>query len=117
MLNESVSSVQCDKVKELVLNNNTKIQIPQIETWFEQWRETFLTVQFPSDHEFTRHFLCCLIVISSADYNPVETAQQLTKKVQMMQNITPPKLPKWVFTEALNCYVMLHDGFSSDISK
>lgn len=88
------------------------------EHWFEQWRETFLTVQFPADHEFTRHFLSCLIVLSSSDPNPLESAQHLTNKVQMMQNVTPPKLPKWFAnTDLLNCYVMLHDGCHGDISK
>ncbi|XP_021712886.1 trafficking protein particle complex subunit 8-like [Aedes aegypti] len=83
----------------------------------ERWRETFLTVQFPSDHEFTRHLLCSLIVVSSIDVNPLEVAGQLTKKIQMMQNITPPRLPKWFSADSLNCYVMLHDGCSGDIGK
>lgn len=88
------------------------------EQWFEQWRETFLTVQFPADHEFTRHFLSCLIVLSSSDPHPLDSAQQLTKQVQLMQSLAPPKLPKWFSTtDVLNCYVMLHDGCHGDISK
>lgn len=141
MLNESVTSAQCEKTKYLNINgkalnwqktkfnqknNNapnfvilerTNLEIPYTEPWFEQWRETFLTVQFPADHEFTRHFLSCLIVLSSADPNPLESANQLTKQIQMMQNVTPPKLPKWFSTEVLNCYVMLHDACQGDISK
>ena len=96
---------------------NTIIDIPMAEPWFEQWRETFLTVQFPADHEFTRHFLSCLVVLSSSDPNPLDTATQMTKKIQMMQNVTPPKLPKWFSTDVLNCYVMLHDKAFGDISK
>lgn len=85
------------------------IDIPFSDPWFEQWREIFLSVQSQSDHEFTRHFLSCLIVLSTNDPNSLETANVLTRKVQMMQNITPPKIPKWFASDALNCYVLLHD--------
>ncbi|XP_053684049.1 trafficking protein particle complex subunit 8 isoform X2 [Sabethes cyaneus] len=117
MLNESVTSAAGEKLKAVKLEDGTFVDIPVSEPWFEQWRETFLTVQFPSDHEFTRHLLCSLIVVSSIDVNPLEVAGQLTKKIQMMQNITPPRLPKWFSTDSLNCYVMLHDGCSGDIGK
>lgn len=75
MLNESVSSASCDKTKEIKVNDDFVLDIPCSFPWYEQWRETFLTVQFPSDHEFTRHFLCCLIVISSSEANPVDVGQ------------------------------------------
>lgn len=121
MLNESVSSnTTSNETKKIPLYNQAPIEIPLTTTWFDEWREIFFTVQFPSDHEFTRHLLACLIVVSSADVNPVDQAHQLTKKVKMMQNITPAKLPKWISAtsdEALNCYVMLHDGSYGDISK
>ncbi|XP_035788395.1 trafficking protein particle complex subunit 8-like [Anopheles albimanus] len=120
MLSEAVTSASGaggEKTKAIKLDDGTFVDIPVAEPWFEQWRETFLTVQFPADHEFTRHLLCSLIVVSSIDPNPLETANQLTKKIQMMQSITPPRLPKWFSNDALNCYVMLHDGCSGDIGK
>lgn len=55
-------------------------------------------------------------MLSSSDQNPLEIAHLLTRKVQMMQSVTPPKLPKWFTTEVLNCYVMLHDGAQGDIT-
>lgn len=142
MLNESVATFNCDKTKQIHVNGSlrlpphdcsssdykvafhliletTKLDIPSTQPWYEQWRETFLSVQFPTDHEFTRHFLSCLIVLSSSDPNPLDSANNLTKKVQMMQNVTPQKLPKWLSfgTEILNSYVMLHDGCQGDITK
>lgn len=103
--------------KRKIRNNNfhitssaqTSIDIPNAEPWFEQWREIFLSVQSQSDHEFTRHFLGCLIVLSTSDPNTLETAHLLTRRVQVMQNATPPKVPKWFTTDSLNCYVLLHD--------
>lgn len=121
MLNESVSNnTETEKYRDIKLPNQSSIKIPERCVWFEEWRDVFFSVQFPSDHEFTRHLLASLIVISSTDANPVEQANHLTKKIRMMQNITPPKLPKWISPtadEALNCYVMLHDGSTGDISK
>ncbi|XP_055690988.1 trafficking protein particle complex subunit 8 [Lutzomyia longipalpis] len=117
MLNDAVTNVQCDKTRAISVDEATTFDIPFSEPWYEQWRETFLTVQFPADHEFTRHFLSCLIVLSSSDPNPLDSANQLTRKVQMMQNVTPPKLPKWFTQDPLNCYIMLHDGCSGDITK
>lgn len=89
--------------------DQTFIDIPIAEPWFEQWREIFLSVQSQSDHEFTRHFLGSLIVLSTSDPNTLETAHLLTRRVQTLQNATPPKVPKWFTTDALNCYVLLHD--------
>lgn len=135
MLNEAVLNGFCDKQKVINIGNFTAsmlyprnslylfltggtldIEVPFNEPWFENWRETFLTVQFPSDHEFTRHFLSCLIVLATSDPNILDTANQLTKKVQMLQTVTPQKLPKWFSNEVLNTYVLLHDGSLSDIS-
>lgn len=120
MLTDSVSSAQCEKTRPIALEDDICLDIPSQYQWFEQWRETFLTVQFPTDHEFTRHLLSCLIVLSSSDPTPLDTAQQLTRQVQSMQTMVPaPKLPKWFTTnDLLICYVMLHDASQgADISR
>lgn len=94
------------------------LELPTSEPWFENWRETFLTVQFPADHEFTRHLLSCLIVLSSGDPNIVETAHKLSQRVHQMQSVTPQKLPKWFQSaDVLNSYVVLHEGTQGDLSK
>lgn len=120
MLNEAVTHNYDDRTRTLNLihNNNITLDIPITETWFEEWRETFLTVQFPSDHEFTRHLLSCLIVLSSGDPNIIETAQKLTQRIHQMQTVTPQKLPKWFHPNAvLNSYIVLHEGCHGDLSR
>lgn len=117
MLNESVINAHNDKTKVATIAN-IDLELPTSEPWFEQWRETFLTVQFPAEHEFTRHLLSCLLVLSSADPQIVETAQKLTQRVHQMQSITPQKLPKWFQpTDVLNSYVVLHEASQGDLSK
>lgn len=118
MLNESVAnSATVEHSFPLKINDELVIDIPETMPWFDRWRETFFNVQFPADHEFTRHLLSSLIVVSSTDPNPLETAMQLTQKVQSMQTVVPAKLPKWFHSEVLNCYIMVHDGCTGDISK
>ncbi|XP_017072422.1 trafficking protein particle complex subunit 8 [Drosophila eugracilis] len=117
MLNESVTNANNEKTR-LATIADIDLELPTSEPWFEQWRETFLTVQFPADHEFTRHLLSCLLVLSSADTQIVETAHKLGQRVQQMQSITPQKLPKWFHpTEVLNSYVVLHEASQGDLSK
>ncbi|EDV97571.1 trafficking protein particle complex subunit 8 [Drosophila grimshawi] len=117
MLNESVTNAHNEKTR-LATIAGIDLELPTAEPWFEQWRETFLTVQFPAEHEFTRHLLSCLLVLSSADTQIVETAQKLTQRVQQMQSITPQKLPKWFQpTEVLNSYVVLHEASQADLSR
>ncbi|XP_017127642.1 trafficking protein particle complex subunit 8 [Drosophila elegans] len=117
MLNESVTNAHNDRTR-LATIADIDLELPTSEPWFEQWRETFLTVQFPADHEFTRHLLSCLLVLSSADPQIVETAHKLGQRVQQMQSITPQKLPKWFHpNEVLNSYVVLHEASQGDLSK
>ncbi|XP_012275553.1 trafficking protein particle complex subunit 8 isoform X2 [Orussus abietinus] len=113
MLNESVSSAPCERTT-IIQVGSTDLEIPVSVPWFEAWREMFLNVQFPSDHEFTKHFLACLIVVSTADENPLEKIQHMG--AQLHQSV-PGKLPKWFNNNALRYYVLIHDAVSDDKFK
>ncbi|KAJ0182539.1 hypothetical protein K1T71_001908 [Dendrolimus kikuchii] len=86
-----------------------RFDIPQSTLWFESWRETYLEVQFPSDHEFTKHFLSCIIVGTTHDENIVDCFNALNQQYAQLQNVTPPKLPKWFNNAVLKSYLLLHD--------
>lgn len=118
ILNEVVITADWEKTKNVTLTNGMELEIPFAETWFENWKETFLNVQFPSEHEFTRNFLSCIIVLSSSEGSILDTANQLTQKVQQMQKITPQKLTKWFQpNDVLNTYLLLHDGSTGELSR
>ncbi|XP_044740968.1 trafficking protein particle complex subunit 8 isoform X2 [Chrysoperla carnea] len=86
------------------------VQIPQSTPWFESWRDTFLKVQYPSDHEFTKHFMACMIVISSEEENILATLENLNKTIDELQNTTSPqRFPKFFSQNILRFYVVLHD--------
>ncbi|KPJ16736.1 hypothetical protein RR48_10335 [Papilio machaon] len=92
-----------------------KFDVPKLTPWFDAWRETYLEVQFPSDHEFTKHFLSCIIVATTLDDNIVDTYNQLNQQYAQLQNVAPPKLPKWFNNGVLKTYLLLHDV--STVSK
>ncbi|XP_013175761.1 PREDICTED: trafficking protein particle complex subunit 8 [Papilio xuthus] len=92
-----------------------RFDVPKLTPWFDAWRETYLEVQFPSDHEFTKHFLSCIIVATTLDENIVDTYNQLNQQYAQLQNVAPPKLPKWFNNGVLKSYLLLHDV--STVSK
>ncbi|XP_014226501.1 trafficking protein particle complex subunit 8 [Trichogramma pretiosum] len=113
MLNESVSSNYNER-KTIVNTGNVSLEIPASIPWFEAWRDTFFNVQFPSDHEFIKHFLACMIVVSTADENPLDKIQQIG--AQLNQSV-PGKLPKWFNNNALRYYILIYDTFQDDRKK
>lgn len=89
--------------------NGYNLEVPTSSPWFENWRDTFLQVQYPSDHEFTKHLLACMIVISSSDPTPLETVNRMLQNLTQMQNSTQAKLPKWFGANILRYFVVVHD--------
>ena len=110
MLNESVSSASNEQ-KTTVHIGNVDLEVPMSVPWFEAWRDTFLNVQFPSDHEFTKHFLACMIVVSSVDDKPLDKIQQIG--AQLNQSVLG-KLPKWFNNNALRYYILVHDSIQDE---
>lgn len=39
-----------------------ELSIPENTPWYTKWRKTFLQTQNVSDHEYTRHFLGCILL-------------------------------------------------------
>lgn len=113
MLNESVTSTYNERTTA-ISTGSIDLDVPASVPWFEAWRDTFLSVQFPSDHEFTRHFLACMIVVSTVDDNPLEKIQQMG--AQLNQSV-PGKLPKWFNNNALRYYILVQDAVHDDKKK
>lgn len=113
LLNYSVTNAAETKTK-LFTSGSRTLEIPSNTPWFETWRDTFLQVQYPSDHEFTKHFLACIIVVSSTDNNPEETFEKLGQSFNQPQIREPGKLPKWFNPNVLKYFVVLHDITDGD---
>lgn len=108
--NHSISSNFTDRTTRLVVGDDS-MDVPVSAPWFEAWRDTFLQVQYPSEHEFTKHFIGCLIVISSVDTNPLEKLEELLEILQGHLTPGPNKLPKWFGPSLiLTAFLYLHDN-------
>ncbi|PZC79153.1 hypothetical protein B5X24_HaOG216843 [Helicoverpa armigera] len=107
-LNNAVLHNYHDKTVTLEIDGR-KFYVPQSTHWFDAWRETYLEVQFPSDHEFTKHFISCVIVGTTLDDNVIDSFNNLNQHYAQLQNVAPPKLPKWFNSGVLKSYLLLHD--------
>ncbi|XP_069359904.1 trafficking protein particle complex subunit 8 [Maniola hyperantus] len=107
-LNNAVLNNYDEKTVPVTIEGHT-IEIPQATPWFDAWREAYFEVQFPSDHEFTKHFLACIIVATTLDDNIIDVYNALNQQYAQLQNVTPPKLPKWFNNAVLKSYLLLHD--------
>ncbi|XP_026473845.1 trafficking protein particle complex subunit 8 isoform X2 [Ctenocephalides felis] len=116
MLNDSVASGTCDRTSTIHLGE-LDLVLPSSLPWYESWRDMFFHVQFPSDHEFTKHLIGCLLVVSSNDNNPLETITHMSLQLNQMQIQSPSKLPKWFSTNILRIYVLIHDKTDGEEEK
>ncbi|GJQ66108.1 hypothetical protein Trydic_g5778 [Trypoxylus dichotomus] len=105
-LNTSVNDVTESRMHTVSIGDHT-LQVPYSVPWFEAWRDTFLQVQFPSDHEFMKHFIACMLVVASTDDNPVRMMVDLSQRVNDLQ--MSPKLPKWFSNNVMRYYIIIHE--------
>lgn len=113
-LNSSVNIVTDNIRTQQMQAGWFKIEVPMHIPWFDNWRETFLQVQFPMDHEFTNHFLGCIFVIASHEPNALEQLGVLMKHMDSLQNASQTKVPKWITNNVLKYFVIIHDTQESN---
>lgn len=107
LLNTSVSTSSGGTIG-VIQTDKHSLYVPTITPWYEAWRDIFFKVQYPSDHEFIKHFLACIFVISSFD--TVDTFGTLEHNLIKLQNNSCGKLPKWFNSHILKYYVIVHDN-------
>lgn len=57
------------------------VEINPHTPWYDSWRETLWNCLELTDHDFTRHYLATLLVVSSSHSNPMEQFQQLNDQL------------------------------------
>lgn len=60
----------CNLTK-MYLTGGREITIPENTPWFTKWRTTFLQIQNVSDHEYTKHFLGCILFRMYSMFNSI----------------------------------------------
>ncbi|CAH1780178.1 unnamed protein product [Owenia fusiformis] len=93
------------------------LQLSASTPWFEAYRECFLQMAYPSEHEFTKHYLGCMFVVSSGNTDPMAQFHQMTQEQHQQQHLSPNKLPKWFCPNVLHYYVLIHDVTEAEQAK
>ncbi|XP_022655864.1 trafficking protein particle complex subunit 8-like isoform X3 [Varroa destructor] len=100
--------------KTLITHGIYEVDVCPVTPWYNAYRDAFFRCLAPQEHDFTRHFVGCVYVVSSAHQAP---QQQLT---QLIQNVSTVQLnlshhSKWFFGQTGPQYfVLLHDGGTGD---
>ena len=106
-LNSSVSNITESRMTDINIDEYN-LSIPAATPWFEAWRDIFLQVQYPSDHEFTKHYLACMLIVSSNDEDPLSVIVSLDQKINELQSSA--FMPKWFNNNNLKYYVLIHEN-------
>ncbi|XP_064097927.1 trafficking protein particle complex subunit 8-like isoform X2 [Macrobrachium nipponense] len=122
LLSEVVGSTPWDRpMTKTVIAPGTRqgleLELQCTTPWFEAWRDMFLHVQYPSDHEFTKHYIACIIVIASTSENPLDQLNRLSQYQHQQHHQTPARFPKWFSPNILKFYLLIHDVAAGDVHR
>lgn len=122
LLSEVVSTTPWDRpITRTVGASGTRealdLELQPTTPWFEAWRDTFLHVQYPSDHEFTKHYIACIVVVASTSENPMDQLNRLSQYQHQQLHQTPARFPKWFSPNILKFYLLIHDVTAGDLTK
>ncbi|XP_013404781.1 trafficking protein particle complex subunit 8-like [Lingula anatina] len=121
LMNETVSGAcpsNMDNTKGTVLTvGDYDLQISSTTPWFEVYRDCFLEVAYPSDHEFLKHFLSCMFIVSSSNPDPMDQFAKLSQQQHQQQHQSPTKPPKWFSPNTFKYFVLVHDVAEGEESK
>ncbi|XP_065827537.1 trafficking protein particle complex subunit 8-like isoform X2 [Oscarella lobularis] len=76
--------------------------------WFEVYRKAFCENMRVSDHEFIRHYVACIFVVSTNHSNPIDEFTRMLQK--QMTKMKEEKYPKYIPPNHVFFYrLLLHD--------
>ncbi|CAI9716399.1 particle complex subunit 8-like isoform X1 [Octopus vulgaris] len=121
MMTDTVASAQPQLLdgnqRNVISVGDYDLQLSATTPWFEAYRECFLHLLPPSDHEFLNHSIACMFVVSSGHTDPVGVFNTLSQQQSQQHNQFPNKLPKWFCPNILKYYVLLHDVVEGEQAK
>lgn len=93
------------------------LQLSLSTPWYESYRETVLNEMAPSEHEFLRHHVACMLVVSTAHPDPMEQFTKLSQEQHQLQHNANNQYPKWLSPNIFKYYVLLHDNTEGEEEK
>eukprot|EP00057_Strongylocentrotus_purpuratus_P020583 XP_011675057.1 PREDICTED: trafficking protein particle complex subunit 8 [Strongylocentrotus purpuratus] len=112
------SQVQTTEGRANVLTvGSYDLQISASTPWYEAYRESFLQNMATSDHEFIRHFVACMLVVSTGHADPMDQFAKLSQQQHHLQHTSSATHPKWLCPNIFKYYVLLHDNSEGEEEK
>ncbi|XP_072169057.1 trafficking protein particle complex subunit 8-like [Diadema setosum] len=93
------------------------LQISASTPWYEAYRESVLQSMATSDHEFIRHFVACMLVVSTGHADPMDQFAKLSQQQHHLQHSSNTTHPKWLCPNIFKYYVLLHDNSEGEEEK
>ncbi|CAG0907017.1 unnamed protein product, partial [Cyprideis torosa] len=114
------SSHNADRISMTILPPSSTepytVSIPSTTPWYDGWKDLLFQFIPPADHEFQRHMLAVLFVVSSSHPDAYNQLMQLTTMQNELQHTLSPSAThlKWFSPSLLKHFVVLHD-LSSEV--
>ena len=111
---DRVSEENCDEADMVTKHfNKLSLDAPGYTPWFDTWMKLYLQTLPVVDHEFLRHSLGVIFVVSTKCKQPVEAFRQLSANQQRQQHDRSSwSYPVYFSPNILKYYVLVHDTYS-----
>jgi len=114
LVSRILSEVVAKSVTNVDLKTHQSLEMLQnaITPWFEAYRSCFFQLLKPLEHEFIRHILACMIVVSTQNPDPMGAFVAINAKQAKMQQTADNEnaYVKWFSPHTFKYYVLLHDA-------
>ncbi|XP_038077879.1 trafficking protein particle complex subunit 8-like [Patiria miniata] len=121
MLEESVNRCQPPPVDgnrgNVITVGSYDLQIGASTAWYETYRDVFLELLTPSDHEFIQHYVACMLVVSTSHADPMDQFAKLNQQQHFLQHTSKSPYPKWLVPNIFKYYVLVHDNTDGEEEK
>lgn len=137
LLSDTVASITEEPlVSRAFPTRSLQLEAPGFTPWFDAWTKLYLQSVPCVEHEFLRHHLGCVFVVSSnAKEDPIEQLNQLVQTQRKMQHerSSPPggggsgtpgtsgsssnPYPQYFTSNIFKYFVLLHDVYAVEESK
>ena len=125
LLSDTVASISEEPlVSRAFPSRSLQLEAPGFTPWFDSWTKIYLQSLPCVEHEFLRHHLGCVFVVSSnSKEDPmaqIRNLVQLQHKSQHERSTTSSSnnlYPQYFSSISLKYYVLLHDVYAVDESR
>ena len=112
---DRISEENCDE-REMITKHFDKVSLdaPGYTPWFDIWMKYYLQTLPVVEHEFIKHSLGCIFIVSTSSAHPLETFRTLSaNQARHQHDRASSSYPVYFSPSILKYYVLVHDSYSS----